>query len=244
MGRSRGAPSLRLAGGAGPGRDTPASHGGAARDSRPLLDALRPGPLGPAHRRAGARGDRRVFRRDPGAGLAHLAPLRPAPVRRHPCDGCGTGRLHAHARICGHASIKRATLYRQGYAHLIMLTGSKEPGDRCTEAQSGAMYLETEGGAGERHSRGRRERQLREHPGRRADPQGPRRDHRARDHRSVPRGPVHGHRLEPVATPSPTPTQTSPIAGWSTVPYFVKETIGVGLGRIIGFNHLEWLHDT
>ena len=31
--------------------------------------------------------------------------------------------------------------------------------------------------------------------------------------------------------------------GWSTVPYFVKETVGVGLGRIIGYNHLEWLHE-
>jgi hypothetical protein len=27
------------------------------------------------------------------------------------------------------------------------------------------------------------------------------------------------------------------------VPYFLKEAVGVGLGRIIGFNHLEWLHD-
>ncbi len=44
-------------------------------------------------------------------------------------------------------------------------------------------------------------------------------------------------------TPSPTPTQSSPITGWSTVPYFAKETVGVGLGRIIGYNHLEWLHD-
>ena len=30
--------------------------------------------------------------------------------------------------------------------------------------------------------------------------------------------------------PSPTPTQTSPIRGWSTVPYFLKEAVGVGLG--------------
>src|ERR1700760_2524401 len=36
-------------------------------------------------------------------------------------------------------------LYRQGYAHLIMVTGSKEPGDRCTEAESGSMYLERKG---------------------------------------------------------------------------------------------------
>ena len=33
-------------------------------------------------------------------------------------------------------------LYQEGYAHLIVVTGNKEPGDRCTESQSGAMYLE------------------------------------------------------------------------------------------------------
>ena len=30
--------------------------------------------------------------------------------------------------------------------------------------------------------------------------------------------------------PSPTPTRTSPITGWSTVPYFFKEAVGVGSG--------------
>jgi hypothetical protein len=44
-------------------------------------------------------------------------------------------------------------------------------------------------------------------------------------------------------SPSPTPTQSSPISGWSTVPYFLKEGVGVGFGRIIGYNHLEWLYD-
>ena len=60
--------------------------------------------------------------------------------------------------------------------------------------------------------------------------------------------PFHEDRSMAIAsslglTPSPTPTQTSPIKGWSTVPYFLKEAVGVGLGRIIGFNHLDWLHD-
>ncbi len=60
--------------------------------------------------------------------------------------------------------------------------------------------------------------------------------------------PFHEDRSMAIATdlsltPSPTPTQSSPITGWSTVPYFVKEAIGVGFGRIIGYNHLEWLHN-
>ena len=57
------------------------------------------------------------------------------------------------------------------------------------------------------------------------------------------------HMLAPMAIastlglkPSPTPTQTSPIRGWSTLPYFAKETIGVGLGRIIGYQYLGPLH--
>ncbi len=43
------------------------------------------------------------------------------------------------------------TLYRQGYAHLIVVTGNKQPGDKCTEAQSGAMYLETQERTAGRH---------------------------------------------------------------------------------------------
>jgi vancomycin permeability regulator SanA len=36
-------------------------------------------------------------------------------------------------------------LYQEGYSHLIVVTGNKRPGDKCTEAQSGAMYLERMG---------------------------------------------------------------------------------------------------
>ena len=41
---------------------------------------------------------------------------------------------------------------------------------------------------------------------------------------------------------SPTPTRTSPINGLAAFPYYAKETVGVGLGRIIGYNHLTALH--
>ena len=43
-------------------------------------------------------------------------------------------------------------------------------------------------------------------------------------------------------TPHPTPTQTSPISGLSAVPYYAKETVGVALGRIIGFQNLDSIH--
>jgi len=42
--------------------------------------------------------------------------------------------------------------------------------------------------------------------------------------------------------PSPTPTKTSPITGAATIPYYAKETVGVALGRIIGYDHLSRLH--
>ena len=40
-------------------------------------------------------------------------------------------------------------------------------------------------------------------------------------------------------TPYPTPTQYSPITGLSAVPYYAKETLGVAVGRIIGFDRLD-----
>jgi uncharacterized SAM-binding protein YcdF (DUF218 family) len=135
------------------------------------------------------------------------------------------------------------TLYHQGYAHLIMLTGSKQPGDKCTEAESGAMFLEARGvpksdilqaGGNDSYQNI-------------ADAQPGLLSHDARVV-LVTTDPFHEDRSMAIASdlslkPSPTPTQTSPIKGWSTLPYFAKETLGVGLGRIIGYNHLEWLHD-
>jgi len=136
-----------------------------------------------------------------------------------------------------------ATIYHEGYAHLIVVTGSKEPRDKCTEAQSGAMYLESvkhvptsaileAGGDNTYDNIADAQKQL-----------------AARHARVVlvTTDPFHEDRAMAIASelslvPSPTPTQSSPIRGWSTVPYFLKETVGVGLGRIIGYNHLEWLH--
>jgi len=135
------------------------------------------------------------------------------------------------------------TLYHDGYSHLIMVTGNKQPGDKCTEAESGAMYLESKGVPAS---------DILEAGGDNtydniADA-APALLRRGAGVVLVTTDPFHEDRSMAIAStlslsPSPTPTQTSPIRGWSTVPYFLKEAVGVGLGRIIGFNHLEWLHD-
>ena len=136
------------------------------------------------------------------------------------------------------------TLYRRRDAPLIMVTGYKEPGDRCTEAQSGAMYLE---------SKGVPARDILQAGGdntyENIAAAAPVLQHHGATVVLVTTDPFHEARSMAIASdlslsPSPTPTQSSPITGWSTVPYFLKEGVAVGLGRIIGYNHLEWLHDT
>jgi uncharacterized SAM-binding protein YcdF (DUF218 family) len=135
------------------------------------------------------------------------------------------------------------TLFHQGKSDLIIVTGGKEPGDVYTEAEAGATYLKAKGVPAA---------DILEAGGNNtyenvadATPQ-----LLARHATTVlvTTDPFHEDRSMAISSsfglvPSPTPTRTSPITGWSTVPYFLKEAVGVGLGRIIGFNHLEWLHD-
>ena len=132
-------------------------------------------------------------------------------------------------------------LFHQGDAPLVVVTGSKEPGDRYTEAQAGARYLEYHGVAA---------RHIAEVGGddswqnlAEAAPV-----LKARDATRVllVTDPFHEHRSLAIATDVglrayPTPTRTSPISGASSVPFFLKEAIGVGVGRIIGYQHLHSL---
>jgi len=134
-------------------------------------------------------------------------------------------------------------LYRAGYAPLIVVTGNKEKGDVYTEAQAGNSYLEQHGVP----SRAILEAGGDDSYENVADA-APQLLARNAGVVLVTTDPFHEDRSMAIAStlglmPSPTPTQTSPIRGWSTVPYFLKEALGVGLGRIIGYNHLEWLHD-
>ncbi len=135
------------------------------------------------------------------------------------------------------------SLYRNGYAKLIVVTGSKEPGDAYTEAEAGTRYLENEGVPASDIVQAGGDNTY-------ENIQDAAAKLSARKTRVVlvTTDPFHEDRSMAIASgldldPSPTPTMTSPITGWSRVPFFLKEAVGVGLGRIIGFNHLEWLHD-
>ena len=135
------------------------------------------------------------------------------------------------------------SLYRKGYADLIVVTGGKAPGDAFTEAQSGARFLEREGVPASGIVQAGGDNTYENVEGAVAALSA----HKTRVV-LVTTDPFHEARSMAIASdlslsPSPTPTQSSPITGWSTVPYFLKEGVAVGLGRIIGYNHLEWLHD-
>jgi uncharacterized SAM-binding protein YcdF (DUF218 family) len=135
-------------------------------------------------------------------------------------------------------------LWQQQYATNIVVTGSKEPGDVYTEAEASARYLMANGIPG---------RDIYQVGGRDswenlADASPVLLAHGDKTILLVSDS-FHEARCLAIASSvgliaSPTPTQSSPIKGWSTLPYYAKETVGVGLGRIIGFNHLTSLHSS
>ena len=136
------------------------------------------------------------------------------------------------------------TLWRQRFAPTIMVTGSKERGDVYTEAQASERYLVAAGIPS---------RDILEAGGSDtwenlsdAAPVLLRRGDRTV---LIASDPFHEARCLAIASslgliPFPTPTRTSPIKGFSTIPYYAKETVGMALGRIIGFDHLSALHSS
>lgn len=133
-------------------------------------------------------------------------------------------------------------LWKGHYATYVMVTGSKERGDRYTEAQASALYLMASGIPG---------RDILESGGsdswENLAEASPVLRERGADTVLLVSDPFHEARSLSIATdvglvPYPTPAQHSPITGWSTVPYYAKETVGVAVGRIIGFDRLSSLH--
>lgn len=132
-------------------------------------------------------------------------------------------------------------LFQQGYAHLIVCTGSKQPGDHYTEAESGKAYLESKGvpAADILEAGGRTSWTNLLLASRRLKPLGD-------TDVLIVTDPFHEDRSMAIAssvglTPHPTPTQTSPITGSAVIPYFLTEAAGVAVGRIVGFQHLHAL---
>jgi uncharacterized SAM-binding protein YcdF (DUF218 family) len=133
-------------------------------------------------------------------------------------------------------------LFRQGFASLIVVTGNKEKGDRFTEAEAGARYLELQGvpASAIRQAGGDDSYQNLQD----AAPMAKDRDGGAA---LIVTDPFHEYRSMAIATnlglePYPVPTTTSPITGWGSVPYFLKEAVGAGIGRLVGYQHLSQLH--
>jgi len=133
-------------------------------------------------------------------------------------------------------------LWRDRYATDIMVTGYKEPGDRYTEAQASARYLVAHGIPGrdvfESGGSDSWENLAQAAPVLLARGDGT---------VLIVSDPFHEARCLSIATdvglhPYPTPAHHSPITGFSTVPYYAKETLGVAVGRIIGFDRLDSLH--
>ena len=132
-------------------------------------------------------------------------------------------------------------LYQQRYAPLVVVTGSKEKGDAITEAQAGANYLESKGvpapavlQAGGNDT------------WRSLADAAPLLKARGATSVLMVTDPFSEDRSMAIASslglvPSPAPTQTSPIKGTATIPYFLKEAGGVALGRVIGFQNLHGL---
>ena len=134
-----------------------------------------------------------------------------------------------------------SALWKRQLATTMVVTGSKETGDQFTEAHASAVWLEQHGvptehivevggndswtnlslAAAALHQRGMTKVLV------------------------VTDG-FHEDRSLAIASNVglqawPAPTTNSPIKGWATVPYYAKETVGVALGRIIGYSRLHRL---
>lgn len=132
-------------------------------------------------------------------------------------------------------------LYTRHLAPLVVTTGYKEASDRYTEAQASAIWLGANGvppsaiiEAGGSDSWANL-----------ADAAAALRPLGIDQVLLVTDG-FHEARCLAIATDvglqaEPVPAVGSPISAWASLPYFAKETVGVALGRIIGYSHLHEL---
>ena len=133
------------------------------------------------------------------------------------------------------------SLYQQGRAPLIAVTGGKQKGDRFTEAQVSARYLAArgiprsaiiEGGGDDTYQN--------------MQSVAPPLVARGVTTLLVVTDPFHEDRAMAIATtfgftPLPAPAAHSPLTGGRAATYYLRETVAVGLGRIFGYGNLSSL---
>ena len=136
-----------------------------------------------------------------------------------------------------------AALYKRGLAPVIVVTGGKQSGDRFTEAEASATYLEGKGvpgGAIERETTSTNSydelaaaaRFLHE---------------RGIEDVLLVSDPFHAYRISAIAhdvglNAHVSPTPTSPVHGLDNAQALVRETLAVSAGRLVGFDRLDrWL---
>ena len=136
-----------------------------------------------------------------------------------------------------------ASLYHEGLADTVVVTGGKQPGDQFTEATASAQYLIAKGVPDEDI--------LREVDGRSSWESLAAASEflKERDIRRVllVSDPFHSYRIQAIASElglegHPSPTRTSPITGASSTRHLLRETAAVAVGRIIGFRREAGIH--
>ena len=131
------------------------------------------------------------------------------------------------------------TLYEQGVAPVVVVTGGKQPNDRFTEAESSAQYLVDRGVPAEAIVMESSGRTTYESMAGTADLL----DQRGLDRVVVVTDPYHALRSRLIAqdvglTAYVSPTPTSVVRGGSAARRHLAEAAAVALGRIVGFDHL------
>ncbi|MGA2037272.1 MAG: YdcF family protein [Acidimicrobiales bacterium] len=133
-------------------------------------------------------------------------------------------------------------LWRRHLAPVVVVTGYKERGDRYTEAQASGTWLVDRGLPAD---------EIVEVGG--TDSWANLSDaadvlhRRGLDRVLIVTDGFHEDRSLAIATDVgleawPVPVSDSPISGWSVVPYFAKEALGVAVGRVVGYSRLQDLH--
>lgn len=127
-----------------------------------------------------------------------------------------------------------AELFEQGIAPLIVVTGGRQEGDRFTEAEAGARYLEglgVPGSAIERETTGGSSWESLAAAARflRAD---------GITEVVLVSDPYHAMRIDGIAAELGLDATVSPADGSSSVPELARETVAVAIGRIIGYDRL------